>query len=546
MAHAVLRTNHQRGGRLRAATSANKEGIVQHREASRLPFKQPPPLPHNLRSSTAKATFRLIALAVFLAVAPTLASSSLAQFPFKKLQDRVNEEYLERKTGLVKKPVSELEPLKKLLKELEGSWNKERILHGNITGGYDQNTSESPDESETSAEDLHKIRIYAKLGRGAYPSRLTFEADASVQHRGITAQEEVATYYFSYERSAAGPKGSYFRFIPFAERFTDNFLSIDSRWSVGAEAMIGTEHGRVRRKVKEEKEDFARYCKDGEKWGGCWTRRLPEVIGWECPKDSAAPRTPESAKGSKSVNEMACDQKEELEQARKNAVLAIRRRDAVFAWGVGLGVLGELESGTIRARLVPTPPMLGPEDGPKCETETDSMDSADNPGAGTEAEITEKKEVVFPTLTSRRLRLLLHPYVLLRPTDKLTIQGDLWARSSLEKKTEKFLRVMKEDGTGVSPDERGIRAITPGEANAFDYFLDLRARLEYTLKKADTSDGSDVTVSLTYRWLKDRFPHAVTKDQYCEVVPDGFFPKRVTAADQHHIVALSIGIKWGS
>jgi hypothetical protein len=310
-------------------------------------------------------------------------------------------------------------------------------------------------------------------------------------------QEEVATYYLTYQQAAT----DWLRIRPFAERFTDNYLSIDSRWSVGVEAILVGENGRVHRKLKPAEEEFARFCEEDEHWRACANRSLKDLG---------------------SIGEA---RRAELEKAKRNAVFATRSRDARFAYGVGLGVVGELESATIRSGLnaISTVP------------ESDPAQCTAKPAV---------TELVFPTLTARRSRALIRPFFVYRPSSQIVLEAQADTRTWLWRKEENILRITKPDSTGgggTSPDV----SVEPSTRDELDYHVDVRARLEYKLKRTDTSDGSELALSLSYRWLKDSFPPGITEGMLTSV-PEGLVPTRVAAADSHQIVSLNIVITWGS
>lgn len=111
--------------------------------------------------------------------------------------------------------------------------DRQRALRGDVQFGL------SGDEA--GEKSLYKLNTGITLARGDFPSELSVVSRLGLQLRDGVLQEDVTSLQITYDYHAT-PALQYFAF---AERFTDNFLSIQQRYEIGFGARLATHVGMV-------------------------------------------------------------------------------------------------------------------------------------------------------------------------------------------------------------------------------------------------------------------------------------------------------------
>jgi hypothetical protein len=111
--------------------------------------------------------------------------------------------------------------------------DRQRAVKGSVTFGL------TGDES--GPRSLFKLNTGVSLSRGNFPTEITVDTLLGLQMVNGQLQEDVTSLKISYDYHTT----SSLEYFAFAERFSDNFLSIQQRYEVGFGARIGLEIGRV-------------------------------------------------------------------------------------------------------------------------------------------------------------------------------------------------------------------------------------------------------------------------------------------------------------
>ncbi len=116
---------------------------------------------------------------------------------------------------------------------LRAEEDRQRAVKGNITFGM------TGDES--GPRSLFKLNTGIGLTRGIFPSEITVDSFLSLQLANGQIQEDVTSLKISYDYHTTRQ----LEYFAFAERFSDNFLSIQQRYEIGFGARLGFDFGRI-------------------------------------------------------------------------------------------------------------------------------------------------------------------------------------------------------------------------------------------------------------------------------------------------------------
>jgi hypothetical protein len=116
---------------------------------------------------------------------------------------------------------------------LRAEEDRQRAIKGNITFGL---TSD-----ESGPRSLFKLNTGISLARGVFPSEFSVDSFLGLQMANGQVQEDVTSLKISYDYHTTNQ----LQYFAFAERFSDNFLSVQQRYEVGFGARIGFDFGRV-------------------------------------------------------------------------------------------------------------------------------------------------------------------------------------------------------------------------------------------------------------------------------------------------------------
>lgn len=204
--------------------------------------------------------------------------------------------------------------------------DRQRSLRADITFGLNGD--------ETDSRSLFRFNTGIALARATYPSEITVVSRLALQLRDGDVQEDVTSLQISYDYHSA----HHVEYFAFAERFADNFLSIQQRYEVGFGARGGLTLGRTGR-WREVDEEF-----DAVEQG------LPYVAR------AFAARPPESRAGRPAPSAGDLDR---LRTALTRLRRSYRERHARVFVGLAASVFAELERAeldVVRTDLAPATP----------------------------------------------------------------------------------------------------------------------------------------------------------------------------------------------
>lgn len=92
---------------------------------------------------------------------------------------------------------------------------------------------------EAGEKSLYKLNTGISLSRGDFPSELSVVSKLGLQLRDGVLQEDVTSLQITYDYHAT----TALQYFAFAERFTDNFLSIQQRYEIGFGARLAAHVG---------------------------------------------------------------------------------------------------------------------------------------------------------------------------------------------------------------------------------------------------------------------------------------------------------------
>jgi hypothetical protein len=116
---------------------------------------------------------------------------------------------------------------------LRAEEDRQRAVKGSVSFGM------TGDES--GPRSLFKLNTGVSLSRGNYPTELTVDTFLGLQMVNGQLQEDVTSLKISYDYHTT----TSVEYFAFAERFSDNFLSIQQRYEIGFGARVGFDMGRV-------------------------------------------------------------------------------------------------------------------------------------------------------------------------------------------------------------------------------------------------------------------------------------------------------------
>lgn len=124
------------------------------------------------------------------------------------------------------------EALSKQIKEILEQVNNNRNATIRIGGGYSMNESNliELNESGEGKKSLYEFSLQVGASKGIFPYEFGFKAKTSTKYEKADLKESLNEMLIEYKRYY----GKYFKTYCFAERFSDEYLSIDHRYEIGA------------------------------------------------------------------------------------------------------------------------------------------------------------------------------------------------------------------------------------------------------------------------------------------------------------------------
>jgi hypothetical protein len=205
--------------------------------------------------------------------------------------------------------------------------DRQRAIRGNVTFGMTGDSS--------GPRSLFKMNTGIALSRGTYPAEFTVDTFLSLQLANGQVQEDVTSLKISYDYHTT----EWLQYFAFAERFSDNFLSISQRYEVGFGARLGVSFGRIG-DWQETDRQFANF-----------RRNLPGVR-------AVAAKLPAVAQ--LRLQPTALFDEERFEKTLDNFDQMVRDRQERLFLGIAASVFAEVEQAAIEAMSLPVSSASGP------------------------------------------------------------------------------------------------------------------------------------------------------------------------------------------
>ncbi len=160
------------------------------------------------------------------AAAGILTAAILAPVPARaQAVANLERQLLPLQEGVLKNAPGVDQTLWESLAFLRAEEDRQRAVKGTITFGLTGD--------EAGPRSLFKLNTGIALTRGVFPSEITVDSFLGLQLANGQVQEDVTSLKISYDYHTT----SQLEYFAFAERFSDNFLSIQQRYEVGFGAL---------------------------------------------------------------------------------------------------------------------------------------------------------------------------------------------------------------------------------------------------------------------------------------------------------------------
>ena len=411
---------------------------------------------------------------------------------------------------------SDYDRFRETLRELVHQEARQRGLRGEI--GFSFSGSEAGDSSgvDEGNDTLFTIRAGGEVVRGTFPSRLRVVADVHTLLRNNTLEQELTRFRLSYDYQQNDHVGAF----AFVQRYTDDFMSIESRYELGAGVSFGVDLG-PRRSDERSARALAHLGSEGAGSFGCAVRQLQETFhpgttrsASGCPPPSNSPTSgPASAPGLGPTS-TAFDG---LDTALPDLRRALVAQEAFVSLGLGIGVFSEFENALIETRVsefepeafLPLPPGATPEVG-----------DPDIPLSELSLFVREltPRSVRVPAM--HRYRLLLRPTIRVQPLSMVSIN---------------FVPTFK---LPIS----NPRKYFDGE---LAYRMDWYVRIDWGLSEDATGDER-VRLFLKLDYFKNMAPPFIPDELVAEADLEHVIYHRTIASKKHRVVSLGVAIGLGS
>jgi hypothetical protein len=224
-------------------------------------------------------------------------------------------------------------------------------------------------------EELYKLDLKTKMTYDAYPKEFRFDAGTNVQLRNDKLQENVTSLLINYDHHLE----TWLEIYGFAERFSDNYLSILQRYETGGGIkfeldLLGPEM----------KGDIRTYRDDSE----VYENLKGNIKG-----------IPDSVK-SQEEKELLLGKLQALKKEGTRIVEALKKKYAWLSLGMAVTVLSELEK-------------------PEIETFIDEI--VEENGTTRIQETTKTTKIALDG--EHRFRIVLRPSIVIRPWPTLSLEG---------------------------------------------------------------------------------------------------------------------------
>ncbi len=401
------------------------------------------------------------------------------------------------------------------LRELVHQEARQRGLRGEI--GFSFSGSEAGDFSGVDAgnDSLFTIRAAGELIRGTYPSQLRVLADAHGLIRNNTLEQDLTRLRLSYGYQQNDHVGAF----AFVQRYTDDFMSIESRYELGAGVSFGVDLGR-RRSDERRARALAHLRSEGTGGFGCAVHLLRERFHpgtasdpGGCRSLSNGPTSGPSSVTGPSPTPTAFDG---LHTALPHLHRALVAQEAWVSLRLGIGVFSEFESALIETRVSEFEPaaFLPPAPGM-----TPEMGDPDIPLSELPLFVREltPRNVRIPAM--QRYRLLLRPTIRVQPLSMVSIN---------------FVPTFK---LPIS----NPRKYFDGE---LAYRMDWFVRIDWGLSENRTGDER-IKLFVKLDYFKNMAPPFISDELVAEAALEHVIYHRTIATKKHRVVSLGVAIGLG-
>lgn len=398
------------------------------------------------------------------------------------------------------------------LDELVAQEARQRGLVGEV--GFSVSGNEAGDFTGIGPgnDTLFTIRTSGEVSRGTFPSRLRLLADMNAQIRNNTLQQEVTRLRASYDYQYTDRVGAF----GFVERYTDNFMSIESRYEIGGGVSFGIHLG-PRRSDARGARALAHLASAGSRSFGCAVQQLRDTFHPGTARDPAAcpPSSARAAAGGSSASapRPTATVFDGLHAALPDLQQAITAEESWVYLGLGVGVFSEFENALIETRVSEFEPEA---------FETPLPGSAPVP-TGPDVPITElpqhvrelaPRSVRIPAM--HRYRLLLWPTIGIRPHSTVSVN---------------FIPSFK---LPIS----NPRKFFDGE---LAYRMDWFVRINWALSE-DATGAERVKLFLKFDYYKNMGPPMISDDLIADAAREHAVYHRAIASKKHRVVSLGVAI----
>lgn len=381
------------------------------------------------------------------------------------------------------------------LDELVDQETYERTLRAEIGFGFSGNEAGSFSGVGPGNDTLFKLAGHGELARGTFPSAFTLTADIDAQIRNNVFEQNVTRFRASYDYH----QNDHIGYFGFVERYTDNFMSIESRYEIGAGVSFGITLWP--RWADEPARAALRHVRSVGSGGfPCLVRRVersfyPGKSGapGPCASFPSAPSSTARSGSSEVLPRPTASSIAALFGAIPDLTRALTAKQALVSLRVGVGVFSEFENAVIETGV-----------------------SAVKPGGG-ERELMPRG-VQVPGM--HRYRFLLWPTIRIQPLSSVAVN---------------FVPSFK---LPIS----NPRKFFDGE---LAYRMDWFVRIDWRLGR-EGSGADRITLVVRFDYYKNMGPPLIPEALVAAAALEQVVYDRTSASKKHRVVSLGIAIDLGS
>ena len=359
---------------------------------------------------------------------------------------------------------------------------------------------------------LFRLRTTAEASRGTYPSRVSFLADVNAQIRNNVIDQDVSRFRISYDYQQTDHTG-YFAYV---ERQTDNFMSIASRYEIGAGVSVGI-NLLPRRSDERGARALSHLTSVGPRSFPCAVHRLRQAFHSSSavgPQGCAAPPLAGSlaAAGPRPVVEVF----DRMQAAVPHLRRALGAQESWLFLSLGLGVFTELENAIIETRVSEfVPEAFEPKLEPSATVEGPVVPLTELPQHVREL---PRRSVQLPGMY--RYRLLLWPTIRVSPLSTVSVN---------------FVPSFKLPINEPRRFNDGVLA----------YRMDWYVRIDWRLRE-DADGGERLKLFVKFDYHKNMGPPEISDDLVAAAALEHLVYHRTSASKKHRIASFGVAVKLGA